>query len=62
MPGRSVSPMAQKSYDTHEFSESVALKEIMRTLELEGTLIQAVVLTHRQVILASASSSGRSWT
>ena len=54
--------MAQKSYDTHEFSESDALKEIMRTLELEGTLIQAVVLTHRQVILASASSSGRSWT
>jgi hypothetical protein len=36
--------LAQKSYDTHESSERAALKELLSTLELVGTLIKADAL------------------
>ena len=36
--------LTQKSYDTHESSERVALKELLSTMNLEGKLIQADAL------------------
>ena len=47
--------MAKKSYDTHESSERAALKELLSTLELEGTLIQADALHTTQAFFAGAS-------
>ena len=50
--------LAQKSYDTHESSERAALKELLSTLELEGTLIQADALHTTQAFFAGASPRG----
>ena len=48
--------LVQKNYDTHESSESSALKELLSTLELDGTLIQADALQTTQAFFAGASS------
>ena len=50
--------LAQKSYDTHESSERAALKELLSTVELEGTLIQADALHTTQAFFAGASPRG----
>jgi hypothetical protein len=50
--------LAQKAYDTHESSERAALKELLSTLELEGTLIQADALHTTQAFFAGASPRG----
>ena len=47
--------LAQKSYDTHESSERAALKELLSSLELEGTLIQADALHTTQTFFTGAS-------
>ena len=48
--------LAQNSYDTHESSERVALKELLSTMNLEGKLIQADALHTTQAFFAGASS------
>ncbi len=50
--------LAQKAYDTHESSERAALKQLLSTLELEGTLIQADALHTTQAFFAGASPRG----
>jgi len=50
--------LVQKAYDTHESSERAALKELLSTLELEGTLIQADALHTTQAFFAGASPRG----
>jgi hypothetical protein len=47
--------LAQKAYDTHESCERAALKELLSTLELEGTLIQADALHTTQAFFAGAT-------
>lgn len=50
--------MAQKAYDTHESSEQAALKELLRSLELEGVVIQADALHTTQAFFDGASPRG----
>ena len=59
MPGPSVPLWPRKpTYDTHESSERAALKELLSSLELEGTLIQADALHTTQAFFAGASPKG----
>jgi hypothetical protein len=51
--------LAQKAYDTHESCERAALKELLSTLELEGTLIQAVLCTPRKRFSLVPRQGGR---
>ena len=50
--------LAQKTYDTHESSEKVALKELLSSLDLDGVLIQADALHTTQAFFAGAWSRG----
>jgi hypothetical protein len=40
--------LAQKTYDTHQASERAALKELLRSLDLDGVMIQADALHSTQ--------------
>jgi hypothetical protein len=50
--------LAQKTYDTSESSERVALKELLSSLDLEGVLIQADALHTTQSFFSGASPRG----
>jgi hypothetical protein len=50
--------LAQTTYDTHDFSEQAALKELLSTLDLNGPLIQADSLHTTQAFFAGAWSRG----
>ena len=50
--------LAQKAYDTGEFSERTALKELLSTLDLEGALIQADALHTTRPFFSGAWSRG----
>jgi hypothetical protein len=50
--------LAQKTYDTHASSERTALKELLRTLDLDGVLIQADALHTTQAFFDGAWTRG----
>jgi len=50
--------LAQKTYDTHESSERAALKQLLSSLELEDTLIQADALHTTKPFFDGASPRG----
>lgn len=50
--------LAQKSYNTNASSERSALKELLRTLDLEGELIQSDALHTTQAFFDGASPRG----
>lgn len=54
--------LAQKAYDTQESSERAALKELLSTLELEGTLIQADALHTTKPFFNGASARGPTYS